>query len=891
MTRGPWEADPAFSFTILAGRQRVRGKRKRPMNRPLTPEPQGICPRQNGAREMSMRGQILHRTMVLSGALAALWLGISVPAAPVFDTTTPASFFTNVADRVLRAETAGWQARDFFGYTNTFGATVTNAFGVTNLPVYINGSLVYTPFVQRLLQVTANIFEATSTNPYPAVYRPVFYRDPASGNVFINGYQLVPSVTGIDDPVLAAPVDIAAVASGAVPVSTNLNIYGVPWIIGARKGFPGFYEFNVLNAVQVTRRLQFGRGSTNTINPANYITNQMYIMSISNSVGVSLWNSYDSNYVGTGNIQIFVQDTMRVALSNSFNYGISTYVNQYSANVGYWPGSGWTYAPAATPAPVSGSFYFTNFSIPFLPPSAYQWQSGSFINISNNPAWETSVTDNQPFPQFQYMTTNWLQAFVLDGPHIIDYVQFSGPNRTRNLTTELADYNYMGQPGPAYMWSTNGYPLRNPSSALTYGEINQILVSEGQLPAPPGGVWSVAPVGPGFTTLSAEQAFFAGFWKPNFAYNGKTYANTNLRVEAPFVPTRTMYDYTLWQANDPLVHYLASDLNYVSPGTTGLLKTDGRIPNLSGYNLNQLGNRDQPWGIAGQMAQVYGVDPSAYNLALKDPLVLGSDYWSFPTNQTWNANWLGQIHRGTPWQTIYLKSSNVLAETTNNGVNIGTNTWEVWTGLIDPIQAAYTSPVNDWHLASLLCALLDTNAATAFFSVNNPDPSAWTVPFDGLTAWTNDLPPGTPILLSSNSPALSGLVSAILSTRTGDPGQQFSDVGDLEATPALSVQSPFLNWSDPFQQRRGITDANYEALPSQLLSQLGLASLGNLVFTNGQWLAQFTGAAGNVYCVQSSPDLLIWTTLSTNQPVNGQISFVIPPPTGAPQFYRTRLLP
>jgi len=77
------------------------------------------------------------------------------------------------------------------------------------------------------------------------------------------------------------------------------------------------------------------------------------------------------------------------------------------------------------------------------------------------------------------------------------------------------------------------------------------------------------------------------------------------------------------------------------------------------------------------MAGLAGVDTNAYNLAYKDPLIWGSDYWSFPTNQTWNPNWLGRIHRGTPWQTIYLKSSDLLSETQFNGANVGTKHLDV----------------------------------------------------------------------------------------------------------------------------------------------------------------------------------------------------------------------
>ncbi len=34
-------------------------------------------------------------------------------------------------------------------------------------------------------------------------------------------------------------------------------------------------------------------------------------------------------------------------------------------------------------------------------------------------------------------------------------------------------------------------------------------------------------------------------------------------MDSPYAPTRYITQYTTWQVNDPLVHYLASDINYL----------------------------------------------------------------------------------------------------------------------------------------------------------------------------------------------------------------------------------------------------------------------------------------------------------------------------------------
>ena len=177
------------------------------------------------------------------GWLLALgvWLALdfTAPARTVPDASDPVGFFTTVADKLLRS---------------------TFSFGVTNIPVCSNGIFVYSPAVQRLLQLSANVYDAANTNFFPTVFRPCFSSD-TNGNLFITGYTNVDSVTGLDDPRLAAPLDVSAVLpSGGTNVF--VNVYGVPWIIGAKKGRPSFNQLYMVNSAQVTRKLmlsQIGR--------------------------------------------------------------------------------------------------------------------------------------------------------------------------------------------------------------------------------------------------------------------------------------------------------------------------------------------------------------------------------------------------------------------------------------------------------------------------------------------------------------------------------------------------------------------------------------------------------------------------------------------------------
>src|ERR1035437_5389296 len=79
----------------------------------------------------------------------------------------------------------------------------------------------------------------------------------------------------------------------------------------------------------------------------------------------------------------------------------------------------------------------------------------------NNPLWGL---DHQG--SLGLMTTNYLQAVILDGSNVIDYVQLRGPLDNANLNQVLADPGYTGAPQPYYQWSTNLYQAPDP---MTYG--------------------------------------------------------------------------------------------------------------------------------------------------------------------------------------------------------------------------------------------------------------------------------------------------------------------------------------------------------------------------------------------------------------------------------------
>ena len=242
---------------------------------------------------------------------------------------------------------------------------------------------------------------------------------------------------------------------------------------------------------------------------------------------------------------------------------------------------------------------------------------------------------------------------------------------------------------------------------------------------------------------------------------------------------------------------------------------------------------------------------------------------------------LGRVHRGTPWQTIYLKSFAVSALT-----------WRDWTGYASQ-DATATQPVNDWRLVSLLISLLNTNSPHNLLSVNERATEPWLTALDGIEVITNlSAVTSQTLTMASNSPQATLIAESIRATRAILPSQAFRTLGDILTVPELSVASPWLNTNSTIIVTRGISDEAYEMIPSQLLPRLRLDSLGTITLTNGFVRLDFTGFDGYAYAAQSSPNLTNWSTFSTNWPTNGVFSTSPLHATDVPaKYYRSALLP
>ena len=251
----------------------------------------------------------------------------------------------------------------------------------------------------------------------------------------------------------------------------------------------------------------------------------------------------------------------------------------------------------------------------------------------------------------------------------------------------------------------------------------------------------------------------------------------------------------------------------------------------------------------------------------------GSDAWNFPAGSL-DFNSIGSVHRGTPWQTVYLKSA-----------PIDPMLWQNWTGNTSPADAAISRPTNDWRLVALVAPLLNPVDPRQLSSVNRPDFAAL---LDGMTVVTNSIPPAY-LVMSSNSPQAAIMAGGVSALRAAQPGGIFTNVGDVLAVPELSVNSP---WLDSSGNEYSPTDSDYELVPSQLLALLRTDSIGSVVPAGGAPQIVFTGMDGYAYEVEASTNLQNWLPVATESTTNGAFTFTDPAGTNfTSRFYRTSILP
>ena len=419
------------------------------------------------------------------------------------------------------------------------------------------------------------------------------------------------------------------------------------------------------------------------------------------------------------------------------------------------------------------------------------------------------------------------------------------------------------------------------------------------------------------------------------------------RIQVGFNPVGEIHLTDRRMANDPMVHYTKEDLQpgglvYTYPEGywkfyadvyhdrrpemfQGLLLdpaiSEGRIAEPSGDFLVTYVNRTNrvaapykfvnayaPWGISANLGTGIPSPALEVDMAYKDPLVTNSAAWSFPTptNAFASIGQLGRIHRGTPWQTVYLKSAIANIEADSQGHIADRHHWKWWSG------SHGTHPTNDWALLDTFSTAITENAARGQIGVNQTNLPAWSAILSGVPVLRRLNSDGTNLVATVLDPAEGngaafvqkivagytingvfrhGIASGFVHTNgwpgdplvtvTGPDGKsltipkarrslpRFQSVGEICSVETLSVGSPLLenveyDESNPGRTFRPVSDEVVERIPQQILSLLKAEEPRYVIYAWAQTLKPAPGA------VVTAPGPFFG--LSTNYVVTGEFA-------------------
>lgn len=715
--------------------------------------------------------------------------------------------------------------------TNLLGREPSAAFMVTNLvngwplmiPILTNGLMVstngtgslYGGRVHHILQLAANIYDATTGSkrgeafPYlPAIFRPHFVN--YNGGVYINDYTLFdePANTFLDP---AAPNRWKDLESGGTITNPDDMVWGIPFIIGARKGFPAFSEVGVSTVAEAWRKLTFTRlelGKPIT-------TNQDFSLKVWHNIQIEARNPYTTPIPRGMEIVADIRNTTQASNSVTRYPLTGLFTNAYRRvfRTNDWPGEEVT----------TGAKTYPNYVVT----PAFQHM---ILDVRTNGTPEAGGFTNQWFVSL----TNRLNFYIVDTNwnRIVDMVTLKPPSNHMNVAHLLYDVLDTPTLGLQDIWN----PGRSGTQPVSIGVQAQIDVSRGVIG----------------TSQSEWDSFADSDSKRDGATAFSAFMETNGPVDvkqAPFTPLRRMAQVDYFQVNDPLVHYTLEDLaNYSGPGAGPFIGT------LQGAATNRIdlpsklgkGNDVSMTWNNGRLERSDPSSPALLDTTKRDPGLIRSDFWNFPSQPLPSVGWLGRVHRGTPWQTIYLKSRDA------------GNDWDTYAG---PSRATEKTklmrPQRDRELFDIFTTAPHPNAERGRLSINQTNLAAWSAVLAGTYAARPIPDPNEENLVTvTNEPiqpaALGGLMQnvarAVNANRTlynsnaFTPVGQYRGAGQILSTPELSERSPLLN-ADPAlfdpndpHGAASIYDEDYERIPQQILSLLKVGEPRFVIYSWGQSL-------------------------------------------------------
>jgi hypothetical protein len=785
---------------------------------------------------------------------------------------TPLGFFTNAAEVLLRS-----QSFTFTNYANINGVfspvgTFTTNFGLTNIPIFrvYNPGIQYNEAIHRMLQLAANIYSATCSSNYlpsptklrspggalpsvrhPFVFQPIFQVvnvGTSNWGVNIIGYTNVSNADAAYIQMQQPFMDLTSnnIVSGYfndfLKRGVHVNLSGIPWVVSAEKGLPQFYQYSYDNRILFTRKMLFSRRENGSGQPATNLppqfTNQFYVMSISNSFGTGGWNPYPTPFAGSfatgGGTTYYLSNYVTVELTNNYRYGYVTNFSYTSfpssSSEIAWPA--WNGVPNQNNSNGFVTFFSTNM---VTVPSCYFSESlNRLIFFTNN-----IISSNSFLPQDTNQTAWPVHNWTLNVTNHVVYALFDGSATSGSAA--LLDFVNLGPFGSSVSITNQ---IMNPNNG---GPPNQFAGSPWDIPPAtdfPGSRMSRGLLNQISTGIQGDSTYYNNLTG--------TLPNDGGWVFGPdYNPSNVVVQVETWVANDPLVHYTIGDLTWPQYGdNVQPMDVEGGVlltPVTNG--VGSISRRYNPWPTAAY----YGT-PGA-DMLFKDPLITVPADWQFPTNKFPSVGWLGRVHRGTPWQTVYFKSDNPGADTDPGAA------WATWvhSPWNNPINAPDNYPTNDWALPDLFSTAMNDNSVRGLLSVNQTNDAAWAAALAGVIMITNA--DGGVAIDPTNVYQFVDAAGGLNMTRTNEPNGLFHKVGEILKSPALTVSNMFLAGVAMSGQVAGFPygDDVVERIPQQILGLLKVGEPQFVIYAWGQSLRP-----KNLYL--SSPN----NNLCTNYEITGE---------------------
>ena len=536
----------------------------------------------------------------------------------------------------------------------------------------------YSPEIQRLLQLAANIVDMYSPGPQPSVFRP--YYDRTTKGVFMRGFIREPHrsfLAQVNKRVL--PEDAASL--GPLDLITRVKLYGeawsVPLVIGAKKRWPDqqgrAHIPAALNEVSLQCMMHLDPESQ-SIRPSMRVA--MEIKDASKQGGVVVHGAvsasgtirrYPSSGLGLGGVQnsfnyVAKGSVPEVARLLPQNSGLTV---QSQIHVPLEYGDDFASQLQQTLAGTNVVEFFGDFG-------PRTWEVRGEVDVSC-----ALATPDLPDGRKGLLLDHAELQFEFNGGRTPFNESWTNPKIYKQN-----DIVYYGGEGYVY----------HAAAESESGSDDQVDVEIGTRPdgskitrkildpsrwAMLNWSWNEArkthpPVYPEGAVIKATGVNAAGdpitqFYtaKRPFAPGGDLASNAAAGLIELYGGEFCEFS---WQVNDPLVNGHLMDYrkyNHAKPGVNPDPATGEEVavanvnfppitmagPPRLGLNMGRENLCWQPWSASLDQPRV---------MTYKDPGVSSSAFWDFPVvgydAPLRRLGDLGRVHRGTPWQTVYLKA-------------------------------------------------------------------------------------------------------------------------------------------------------------------------------------------------------------------------------------------